>query len=270
MPTGAPPHRPVGRHDTPHMPYDMARLIMAALAVTAAGLVRGYSGFGFAMITTTSLLLVFAPTEVVPAVLLLDIAASSILARQVWRQVNWAAIAWLMLGVASGTLPGVWLLRRVPAEPMKLAVGLCILTLAGLLRCGWRPRKAPGRLTTVAAGIISGLLNGGGAIGGPPAILFFFASPAGAAVSRASLIVFFLGTDLLAASACLAAGLMSPRALSLAGWLLLPMTTGLLLGRRAFERTSSEVFRQRVLALLAALALGVVGQALWVICATSG
>lgn len=245
------------------MPDEAVRLILAALAATAAGFVRGYSGFGLAMITTTSLLLLFAPTVVVPAVLLLDIAASTLLMRQAWRQVNWGPVVWLLIGVVAGTLPGVWLLRRLPAAPLKLAVGLCILTLAALLFSGRRPRRAPGRLATVAAGIVSGLLNGGGAIGGPPAILFFFASPAGAAVSRASLIVFFWGTDLLAATACLAAGLMTLRAVVLAGWLLLPMALGLALGRRTFQRTPDAAFRQRVLLLLAALALGVVGQALW-------
>jgi uncharacterized membrane protein YfcA len=252
------------------MPNEVPRLIMAALAVIAAGFVRGYSGFGFALITTTSLLLLFTPTEAVPAVLLLDIGASTLLMRQVWRQVSWAAIGWLLLGVFAGTLPGVWLLSRVPAAPMKLAVALCILVLVGLLRRGRHPQKAPGRLAAVATGILSGLLNGVGAVGGPPAILFFFASPAGAAVSRASLIAFFLGTDLLAATVCLAAGLMSVRALGLAGWLLLPMAAGLLLGSRAFQRTSSKVFRQRVLALLAALALGVVAQALWHIATAPG
>jgi len=150
------------------MPNEASRLIMAALAVIAAGFFRGYSGLGFALITTTSLLLLFTPSEAVPAVLLLDIGASTLLMRQVWRQVSWAAIGWLLLGVVAGTLPGVWLLSRVPAAPMKLAVALCLLVLVGLLRRGRHPHKAPGRLAAVATVILSGLLNGVGAVGGPP------------------------------------------------------------------------------------------------------
>lgn len=47
-------------------------------------------------------------------------------------------------------------------------------------------------------GGISGLFNGSAAIGGPPVILFFFSSPTHAHVSRASLIAFFLGSDMIA------------------------------------------------------------------------
>ena len=46
--------------------------LLVAIAVVIAGFIRGYSGFGFSMITVVSLSMVFRPVEVVPVVLLLQ------------------------------------------------------------------------------------------------------------------------------------------------------------------------------------------------------
>ena len=52
-------------------------LSIAAAVVFAAAIIRGYSGFGFSMICAVSLSQVLPPVEVVPLILLLEVAASS-------------------------------------------------------------------------------------------------------------------------------------------------------------------------------------------------
>jgi hypothetical protein len=239
-------------------------LLVAAIAVGVAGYVRGYGGFGFAMITVAALSLLFPLARVVPMVLLLDIGASLLLLPGVWRSVHWSALFWLLTGVMAGTPLGVWLLGTVPAAPMKLAVAAVIFVLALLMRQGWGHRRRSGRpaIFGLGTGLVSGVLNGAAAIGGPPAILFFFASPTGAAVSRASLIAFFLVTDILAALTCAAAGLMTVDDGRRALMLVLPLAAGLLADSRAFIRTPEERFRKRVLLYLMLLALLVVLRAL--------
>ena len=78
-------------------------LIYTGTAVFIAAVVRGYSGFGFSMISTVSLTLVLPPAEVVPVVLLLEVIASGWLLPQVWRQVDWASLIPLSAGVVLGT-----------------------------------------------------------------------------------------------------------------------------------------------------------------------
>ncbi len=53
----------------------------------------------------------------------------------------------------------------------------------------------------------SGIRNGATTIGGPPVILYYLATPARVVVSRASLIAYFLVTDLLAFGIALTQGL---------------------------------------------------------------
>lgn len=50
---------------------------MLMLLAAFAGLVRGYSGFGFAMILALGLLSVRSPADVIPVVLLLDLLCSA-------------------------------------------------------------------------------------------------------------------------------------------------------------------------------------------------
>ena len=233
----------------------VALMIYSMATVAVAGYVRGYGGFGFSMITVAALSLFFAPAQVVPVVLLLEVAASLFLLPGLWSSVAWPILSRMLLGVCVGTPLGVWLLACVSPLPMKMAVAAVIFMLARSLRRGFVVTRQLSRPETIAAGVAAGVLNGAAAIGGPPAILFFFSTPSGAAVSRASLIFFFMATDILAAGTCIAAGLLTRGHAGQALILAIPMTAGLFLGKRAFSQTSETTFRKRALLYLMGLSV---------------
>lgn len=233
----------------------VALMIYSMATVMAAGYVRGYGGFGFSMITVAALSFFFAPAQVVPVVLVLEVAASLFLLPGVWPSVAWPILSWMLLGVGMGTPLGVWLLASMSPLPMKMAVAAIIFILALLLRRGFMVTRQLSRPETIAAGVAAGVLNGAAAIGGPPAILFFFSTPSGASVSRASLILFFMVTDTLAAGTCIAAGLLTLGHAGQALILALPMTLGLFLGKCAFSRTPEATFRKRALLYLIGLSV---------------
>ena len=118
----------------------------------------------------------------------------------------------------------------------------------------------PGRASTVATGAASGLLNGAFGIGGPPVILFFFASPAGVAAGRASVIAYFLGTDLIALAFMLRQDLIGTPQLWLALVFLPALLAGNWLGAKGFRGIEPEVFRRWILWILMLLALLTLGQ----------
>jgi len=155
---------------------DLWKLAYAATAVVIAGFIRGYSGFGFSMITVVSLSMVFRPVEVVPVVLLLEIGASSMLLPQVWRKVDWRSLGWLCIGMAVGTPVGVAVLVNVPVQPMRAAIAAIVIILVLLLLSGFSLKRKPGTPATMATGLGSGTLNGAATNGGPPVMLFFFSS----------------------------------------------------------------------------------------------
>jgi len=124
-------------------------------------------------------------------------------------------------------------------------------------------RAMPGRTATVATGLASGLLNGSIGIGGPPVIMFFFGSPAGVATGRASMIAYFLITDVLALACQWHESLLNRDVLARALLYAPALGAGVWLGNRAFAAVNPERFRSWVLRLLMALA-GLTGaRALW-------
>ena len=232
-------------------------LAYAAVCIFLAAIVRGYSGFGFSLLAITSMSLVLPLVEVVPSIFLMEVVASLQLLPQVWRDIHWRALLWLFLGCCVGTPVGVYALAHAPAAPMTLALAVFVLAAALLLAKGFELQRLPRPAATFATGAASGLFNGGFGMGGPPVVLFFFSSSTGAAASRASLIAYFLLTDLLGLGWQRWNGLLTGSSLWHALVFLPPLIAGVWVGNRSFKQADPAVVRRwmvRLLMVLAALA----------------
>jgi hypothetical protein len=230
-------------------------LAYAVTCIFGAAIVRGYSGFGFSLLAITSLSLLLPPAETVPSIFLMEIAASLHLLPGVWRDIEWRALLWLGVGCLIGTPAGVYALAHVPAAPMTLAMAAFVLISAVLLARGYALKSRPGPAATLATGMASGLFNGSFGMGGPPVILFFFSSPAGAAAGRASIIAFFLLTDLTGLAWQGSEGLLNLATLWRALLFLPALIGGVWLGNRGFKNANPQEFRRWVLRLLMLVAV---------------
>jgi len=235
--------------------FDPLSLVVAVISVFGAGIIRGYSGFGFAMVAVTSIALVLPPAQVVPLVLVLEVLASVKLVPQVWKDIDWYSLRWLLAGSLAATPFGVYLLSTLPAEPMRIFISVVVLAAALLLLSGWAWRRMPGRPLILSTGVACGLLNGAAAIGGPPVILFYLSSPAGVTVSRASIIAYFLGIDVMSLMMASIQGLTTVKTLTMTALCLVPLYLGVTLGSRMFNRADQESFRRHVLILLILLSI---------------
>jgi len=230
-------------------------LAFSLAVVFLAGVVRGYSGFGFSALCVASLTLVLPPAQVVPVVLMLEVAASVGMLPQVWRDIDWRALAWLILGAVAGAPIGVLFLAQVPADAARIAISLLVLTACGLLLLGYRLRGERGPKGTLATGVVSGLVNGVGAVGGLPVVIFLLASAAGGAMTRALLVAYLLLTDIYATGLTLTQGLLTWELLGRWGVALPALFLGIALGSRHFLKAQPESFHRFTLSLLIVLAL---------------
>jgi uncharacterized membrane protein YfcA len=150
--------------------------IFAAAAIFCAGVIRGYSGFGFAIISALNLSLVFPPTLVTPVILCLDLVASTWLLAKVRTQVDWKGLKMIGVG-ALLTLPlGSLTLITISADHIRLFISGTVFVLCAALMLKRHPMKSRGTEVTVGEGILSGFLRGMAALGGPPVVLFYFSS----------------------------------------------------------------------------------------------
>lgn len=132
-----------------------------------------------------------------------------------------------------------------------------------MLFFGFRLKRAPGPAQTCAVGALTGLINGASANGGPPAILFFLSGPQSAAVGRASLIAFFLFTDVLASLFYWGYGLLSWHYLSVCRNLSALHGVGHLAGIALVPAHGRSRFRRLHLLLLMLAARTGLARALW-------
>ena len=241
---------------------ELLPLAAAAGFVFLAAIVRGYAGFGFSLLAITSLSLLFIPAEIIPAIFMLEIAASLHLLPGLWRDIHWRSVIWLIIGTAAGTPFGVYALSTVPAAPMKVALAGFVLAATVLLWRGFALKAMPNRTATLAIGAAAGVANGAFGIGGPPVILFYFASPAGNAVGRASLVAYFMVTDLIGLGFLSREGLVTWQAFVRALTFVAPLFAGIWLGARSFKIADPVTFRKWVLAILATLAVLTAAQGL--------
>lgn len=239
-------------------PLPALPMAFAVAVVVAAGVVRGFAGFGFSAISVGGLALLVSPAEVVPAVFVLEVLASVGLLGSSWRDIDARWLAWLVLGNAIAIPLGLALLAWLPETPLRLLIGALLLLAAALLRAGVSAGLAPTRGVRLATGLASGFVNGLAAIGGMAVAVLLSASGIAPAAMRATMIALFLFTDLYALAW---AGLLSwvaaaPNALLGADmlrwtvWLLPSMLVGITIGQRGFAGISPVAFRRRVLEIL--------------------
>ena len=243
------------------MNLDPLAVTVSVIAVSIGAFVRGYSGFGSSLIWISGMSIVFPPILVVPAVYILELVASLGLLPGVWRQADWRSLRWLFLGVVLGLPAGLYLLASLSPAPVRVAIALVVLAATFMLSRGFSLKAIPGALPAACTGVASGLFNGWTGIGGPPVILFYFSGPAPVAVSRASLIAFLFGLDVLGLGMAGASGLVTQEVLILAAILTIPVLIGIALGNRRFIHTPPATFRRFVVALLALLSLAVLTRA---------
>jgi uncharacterized protein len=243
-------------------------LALAWGVVFAAGVVRGFAGFGFSALCVAGLSLFLPPVQVVPPVFVLEVLASVTLLRSALRDVDWRWLSWLVAGNALFIPLGVATLAYLPETPLRFVIGALLLAAALLLRSGFALGLVPSRGVRVATGIVSGYVNGLAAIGGIAVAVIMSTAQMAPAAMRATLIVLFLFTDLyaLACAALLGADgapLLGAQTLLHALWWAPAMLAGIWVGHRGFKQVSPARFRELVLNLLIGIAALGVLRALW-------
>jgi uncharacterized membrane protein YfcA len=245
-------------------------LLLASLCVVfAAGIVRGFAGFGFSALCVAGMSLYMPPAQVVPPIFALEVLASLSLLRGALQHADWRWLGWLVLGNALCIPLGVALLAYVSETPLRLLIGALLLLAATLLRIGWRLALQPTPAMRLATGLVSGFVNGVAAIGGIAVAVLLSTTALPPAAMRATMILMFLFTDLyaLAWAALLPSAdgqeLLGAGTLQLGLWLTPAMLAGIWFGQRAFIGVSPVLFRRRVLNLLVLIASLSVLRALW-------
>ena len=120
--------------------------------VVFAGIVRGYSGFGFAVISVIGLNLFLDPKQSVAIILSLDLICSLNLWQQAIKHADFETLKKLTLGSLLGIPIGYACLILIPSEILKALICLVIIVLSLLLLSSYRPFDTGKTATKLAFG----------------------------------------------------------------------------------------------------------------------
>lgn len=243
------------------LPHSTASLIATAATSALAGLARGFSGFGSALIFIPIASALLGPRVAVPLLMLVDNFTTFPLIPTAWRLASRGQVAAVAAGALVGTPAGVWLL--VQLDPTVLRWGMCVLAavMLALLASGWRYHGRPALPLSLAVGAASGLFSGAAQMGGPPIVAYWLGGTIPAAQVRANIVLFFAASGVISAIVFLLGGLLTWDLLLLAAIVAPAYAGGLWIGSRLFGLASELTFRRICLGLIALAA--VIGLPLW-------
>lgn len=227
-------------------------------------MLRGFTGFGFAVAAVPLASLVLPPSLTVAAALVMQTAIGLRDCIAERGRADWRSVRWLIAGAVAGTPAGLALLAALPPAWVRLGLGLLVLATVAITSRPARLHAPPGRNWGLATGVCSGISNGLAAMAGPPAIAYFLAIRAQREVMRSSLMVFFPIASAMALPPAALAGLVSRDALLLAALGLPLMLAGGWAGTALFRRHGPRYYRPVAVAALgataaAAILRGVIG-----------
>jgi uncharacterized protein len=226
------------------------------LAAVLGGLVRGFTGFGFAMVFVPIAALAAGPATAVALIWLIDIPFAWPLAVLSFRRVAWREVLPLLAGAVAAAPLGVWLLIRSDPLTARWMVALAILAAVSALATGWRYRGAPGAPLSLGVGGLSGLSSGLAQLGGMPVAIFWLAAQKNdARQTKDNLNGFLAILPIVTGYLYWSNGFLNGRTVWMALPLMAPYGLALLAGARLFPLASEQTFRMLAYAIIAAAAL---------------
>ena len=167
------------------------QLWAAIVATAVAGLMRGYAGFGTAVLLAPIYSVLWGPRAGVPVMLMMELVVSLQLLPRAFKDADTRVMLPIGGAAALATPLGAVVLLTADPEILRRFIGGFVLVFGMLLLSGWRYHGSRPLGLNLAVGLSSGLLKGATGMSGPPVILYLLAGPEEAKRHRANLILFF-------------------------------------------------------------------------------
>ena len=213
------------------------------LTIGVAGLVRGFTGFGTALIFVPIAGIFLAPETVIAVVVLTGIASNAGLLPRAWREGARAEVGTLALAAMVTVPVGLLLLDQLDGITIRwIVTGVAGATLA-LLITGWRFSGNVNLPGLLAIGAAAGLIGGLTGITGPVVILFYLAGQSVAQRVRANTILFLAALDVVVVGNLLIRGTVGIPEVALAITLAVPYFITTMIGQSLFDPKYERLYR---------------------------
>lgn len=225
------------------------------LTIFLSAALRGFAGFGFAVIALPLMSFLLPAADTVPLVSCLGLLVGLFDLPRARKNCHWPSLRWLLAGAVVGAPLGTMALAVASPRSANLAVALICAAGSLALAKGFTFRVEPRPAASGFVGLVAGVIGGLAAVPGPPVVAFYLALPLKPEQIRDSIVVFIFCTSIVTIIGLVTAGLLTARFIipSLLGAPLIIL--GTLAGRHIFKRFHGRLHRAISIGLLGFIAL---------------
>lgn len=220
------------------------RFALAVGVAILSGLVRGFSGFGSALIYIPLVSAIYEPRIGVVTLLLIDFVCGTPFAIREARRCNWAQLLPVTLGAVICIPLGTLALQYADPVLLRWIMAALVLLLLSVLASGWRYRVTPRLPYSLAAGAASGLGAGAVQIAAPPVLIYWLGGQSSAVTIRANLMVYFILLEIVSIATYSTRGLFTPDIFALSLLLGPLFIVAMAAGAWMFRDSAEETYRR--------------------------
>ena len=236
------------------VPID-GRLAVVFIVVMVAGLLRGFVGFGAALISVPVFSLVLGPHAAIAVNNVMGLPAVFLLLPEAVRRAERAVVLPICTAIFAAAPIGTWALVSIDPAIMSVAISTLVLIMVAFLASGWRLRGRIGVGKLIAAGVAGGFVQGVAGVGGPPVVAVALSRPGDASQQRANVLALMTAVSLSSILPLLYHGLFT-RQTVIIGLVLIPFySAATALGARYFTLGGQRHYRRAALATLATIGM---------------
>lgn len=158
--------------------------------ILVASVLQTSTGFGFSIMATPFLLMLFLPQEAIQINIILSLIISISLIWKIRMDIDFILLKRLTIGSIVGVPFGILLFISININAFKLAISILLLLLTLMLICNFKVKSTPFRDFIV--GGLSGLLTTSIGMPGPPLLLYFTGTDTEKETLRATTLAFYL------------------------------------------------------------------------------
>ncbi len=224
--------------------------MLSSGAIFIAGMVRGFAGFGSALVMVPCIAMLYSPITAIIVEIIIDGIGGVQMLPMALRDSDRKTVLPLALAAIIGIPTGAYFLISLDAVLIKQIMAIAVLFFVFLLAIGWKIKGEQTFLKKIYVGFISGLLGGSTGFSGPPVILYLMSSGQNPRILRASISMFFVFTSIIAVITFSIAGVFLLDT-AIMGLVLTPFfLMGIFVGNSLFHLATEKLFKNVALIIL--------------------
>ena len=234
---------------------DILSLIIMISVITLGGIIRGFIGFGPALITIPIFAYLYSPAEALVLQVIMEIPSTLYLTRLAVKTCNFKTVLPTFISMIFFIPVGMFLVVSMNPTLMRVFISIVVIVLVIILAMNLKLEKLINQKIMISSGALGGFLQGLAGMGGPPIVTILVARNDSGNETRGNILFLMSGIVIFSIFSQFLYDLISFN-LVLVSTLLSPIyMLATYIGSKYYNYNGKKVFKTSVLILLALISI---------------